>query len=201
MQPALQQGFFRGYLEVLGAELLHEAVGEESFSLILEKKEGSFDEPFDAQFFVFFDEALQKRYGIVASRGIARLAGRLAFKVYKDGIPIFVERGTVENRLLPFVEKITAVLQDLIRLLKEDALADLVTRHITQDDAWAVEGTIRLPNGRFLQVGDQQFFMGMLESMLEWMDSRHMFQVSRKTDSAEFQSDEINLLVSGKRFD
>jgi len=201
MESVLQQGFFQGYLEVLGNDLLCETLGTKTFSLILEKKKNSFHKPLDAVLFEFFDEVFQKKYGKLGSEGIARSAGRLAFKVYKDKIPVFVERGSIENRLLPFAEKIGGALQDLLNELNQQAFTNLGMERIVQDNTWLLKGNLCLPKGMLLQVGDQQFFMGMLESMLEWMDSRHVFQVDQKTELREQQSGKIELLISVKRYD
>ncbi len=201
MELVLQQGFLQGYLEVLGNDLLCDILGGKTPSFIVEKKKESFTEPLDPDFFEFFDKTLQKKYGKLTSEGIARSAGRLAFKAYKDAIPVLVERGSIENRLLPFSEKISGALQDLLDELNANAFAALRMERVAQDNTWLYKGHLYLPKGMFLQVGDQQFFMGMLESMLEWLDSRHGFQVDQKANLQEQQSGKIDLLISVKRYD
>ncbi|MHB8807982.1 MAG: hypothetical protein ACYC59_10430 [Anaerolineaceae bacterium] len=201
MELVLQQGFLQGYLEVLGNDLLCDILGGKTPSFIVEKKKKSFTEPLDPDFFEFFDKTLQKKYGKLTSEGIARSAGRLAFKAYKDAIPVLVERGSIENRLLPFSEKISGALQDLLDELNANAFAALRMERVAQDNTWLYKGRLCLPKGMFLQVGDQQFFMGMLESMLEWLDSRHGFQVDQKANLQEQRSGKIDLLISVKRYD
>lgn len=201
MELVLQQGFLQGYLEVLGNDLLCDILGGKTPSFIVEKKKESFTEPLDPDFFEFFDKTLQEKYGKLGSEGIARSAGRLAFKVYKDAIPVLVERGSIENRLLPFSEKISGALQDLLDELNAHAFAALSMERVTQDNTWLYKGHLCLPKGMFLQVGNQQFFMGMLESMLEWLDSRHGFQVDQKASLQEQRSGKIDLLISVKKYD
>ncbi len=201
MELVLQQGFFQGYLEVLGNDLLCEILGKKAPSFVIKKKKDSFTDPLDPDFFEFFNQALQNKYGKLSSEGIARSAGRLAFKVYKDAIPVFVERGSIENRLLPFSEKISGALQDLLTELNAHAFTALSMETVAQNNTWLYQGHLCLPKAMLLQVGDQQFFMGMLESMLEWMDSRHGFQVEQKASFQQQQSGNINFLISVKRFD
>jgi hypothetical protein len=201
MELVLQQGFFQGYLEVLGNDLLCEILGAETPPFILEKRKNSLNKPLDPVFFVFFDEAFRKKYGKLGSEGIARSAGRLAFNGYKDAIPVLVKCGLIENRLLPFAEKIGGTLQDFLDELNEQAFSSLRMERVVQDNTWLLKGKLCLPKGTLLQVGDQQFFIGMLESLLEWMDSRHVFQVEQKAGLQEQKSGKIDLLVSVKRYD
>lgn len=201
MELVLQQGLFQGYLEVLGNNVLCTMLGTKTPSVLVENKIKTFTEPLDSDFFELFDKTLQKKYGKLGSEGIARSAGRLAFKGYKDTIPVLVERGSIENRLLPFSEKISGALQDLMDELNADSFAALRMERVAQDNTWLYKGHLCLPKGMFLQVGDQQFFMGMLESMLEWMDSRHGFQIDQKASLQEQRSGKINLLISVKRYD
>lgn len=201
MESVLQRGFFQGYDEVLGSAELSATLGEKSFSLIQEKKQEDYQKPFDPLFFEFFDEALRKRYGILASEGIARSAGRLAFKAYKDQMQVFVARGSVENRLLPFTEKIGGTLQDFLLELNTRSFTDLTLRWNVQKNAWSLKGNLLLPRGMLLQVGGQQFLIGLLESMLEWLDSRHSFQIDQLVSLGDNSTGQVDLMVSVKKFD
>jgi hypothetical protein len=201
MELVLQQGLFQGYLEVLGNNVLCTMLGTKMPSVLVENKIKTFTEPLDPDFFELFDKTLKIKYGKLGSEGIARSAGRLAFKGYKDDIPVLVERGSIENRLLPFSEKINGALQDLLKELNTHAFTVLKMERVIKDNTWLYQGHFCFPKGMFLQVGDQQFFIGMLESMLEWMDSRHGFQIDQKTSPQEHQSGKIDLLISVKRYD
>ncbi len=201
IKMVLQQGFLQGYSEVLGNELLSEIVGAEFPNMMEEKKSSTLEESLEPAFFQHLDEALLLKYGKPSAKGIARSAGRLAFKGYKDALPILVEHGSIEKRLLPFSEKIGGSLQDFLHELNENALTDLQIQRNAMENNWFIDGKILQPEGAFLSIGDQQFFIGILESLLEWLDSRHQFQVEQYTPSQENPLIEIHLQISVRKLD
>ena len=201
IKMVLQQGFLQGYSEVLGNELLSEIAGTEFPNIMVEKKSSTLEEPLKPTFFQHLEEALLLKYGKPSAKGIARSAGRLAFKGYKDTLPILVEHGSIEKRLLPFSEKIGGSLQDFLHELNENALTDLQIQRNAMENSWFIDGKVLQPEGAFLSIGDQQFFIGVLESLLEWLDSRHQFQVEQYPPSQENPLTEIHLQISVRKLD
>ena len=198
IETVLQQGFIQGHMEVLGKDLLCEIL-DSNVPDCLQETNVSLNKPLDADFFQHLDENLFQKYGKQGAEGIARSAGRLAFKGYKDTISTLVEHGSIEKRLLPFAEKIGNALQNFLLALNSHALTDLALQRNAKENIWLIDGNILPPAGTFLQAGNQEFFMGMLESMLEWMDSRHQFQVEQA--AASQKSGEMHLKISVRRLD
>ena len=194
----LQYGFFQGFLEALGKDSLNDVCGKESFSSILEKKKGKFLDPFSPHFFEFFDQRLKQKYSEVSSEGIARCAGRFAFKIYKDELQVFVEGGLLENRLLPFDEKMDRTLRNFLQELNIAEFGELNLPAQEKEDCWRIYGKLLFPKGFVLQVGNQQFLIGVLESMLDWIDSRFSYHVAQQGTHADIASGKIDLLISLK---
>ena len=198
IEAVLQQGFIQGYMEVLGKDLFCEIL-DSDIPDCLQEANLSLNKPLDPVFFQRLDENMLQKYGKQGAEGIARSAGRLAFKGYQYAIPTLIERGSIEKRLLPLAEKIGNALQDLLHELNALKFSNLNLKRNTEENIWLVDGTFLQPEGIFLQAGNQQFFMGMLESMLEWMDSRHQFQVEQST--APQNNGELHLKISVRRLD
>jgi hypothetical protein len=132
--------------------------------------------------------------------GIAHTAGRLAFRSYKDGIPVLEECGKVEQRLLPFSEKITNALQMFMGVLKDQDISDMAVKYDRIHNTWVLEGSVLPGYGSFIRFGEQHFFMGVIESLLEWMDSRHAFQITQEP-STQSQKDELAFTIRVVSFD
>jgi len=199
MDITLQQGFLNGFFEILGApEFLNMLpAGQTVFC----NDHIELQEPLPPQFFSQIDTALIARFGSVAAQGIAQTAGRLAFQFYKDDIPVLVECGKLENRLLPFAEKITATLRVFLKMLCDQEIADITVVRNAVNNNWFLEGPVLATNAPFIQVGEQHFFMGILESLLEWMDSRHAFQVVQKKAASSPQQHDLAFIISVTSFD
>ncbi len=198
IEAVLQQGFIQGYMEVLGKDLFCEIL-DSDIPDCLQEANISLNKPLDPVFFQRLDENMLQKYGKQGAEGIARSAGRLAFKGYKHDIPILIKHGSIEKRLLPFAEKIGNALQDFLDELNTLTFTNLTLQRNAKENNWLVDGTILQPAGIFLRSGNRQFFMGMLESMLEWMDSRHQFQVEQS--AAPQNNSEIQLKISVRRLD
>ncbi|HAF63084.1 MAG TPA: hypothetical protein DCK95_12290 [Anaerolineaceae bacterium] len=201
MDMILQYGLLNGFLEVLGTQALHEVLPSQQTSQIVRGNELILKDSLPAYFFSDMNEAMIARYGSAAAQGIAHVAGRLAFQSYKDDIPVLVECGKLENRLLPFAEKITATLRVFLKMLRDQEIADIVVVRNVVHNNWSLEGPVLPTNAPFIQVGEQHSFMGILESLLEWMDSRHAFQVVQKEATSSPQQHNLAFLISVTSFD
>lgn len=198
MDLILQQGFLTGFLEILGASTLSEVLPQQGALLHLDPMD--LKEPLPARFFDDLDAAMTSHYGSTAEMGIAHTAGRLAFRSYKDGIPVLEECGKVEQRLLPFSEKITNALQAFTGVLHDQDVSDLTVKYDRIHNTWLMEGSIMPDYGSFIRFGRQHFFMGVMESLLEWMDSRHAFQIAQEP-AAQSQEDTLVFTISVVSFD
>lgn len=200
MEKSLQVGYLNGFLEVLGKTILHDTLSDCKRAEILQDGQICVSDALPPSFFLDMDNLLRAEYGMLGSRGIAYVAGKIAFKYYKDSVDIFVERGKIENRLLPFGEKISMVLQEFFAKLKQIEVADLIPIRNAQENSWVVQG-LGLPKGNMFQTGDQYFLIGVLVSMLEWLDSRHSFRVQQNGTAAAIQTGKVELYLKVKRFE
>lgn len=198
MDLILQQGFLIGFLEILGAAALKEVLPQQGAILHLDPID--LKEPLPARFFDDLDACMTSQYGATAEMGIAHTAGRLAFRSYKDGIPVLEECGKVEQRLLPFSEKITNALQVFMHVLHDQDVSDMMVQYDRIHNTWSMEGSILPGYGSFIRFGRQHFFMGVMESLLEWMDSRHAFQIAQEP-STQSKKDALVFAISVVSFD
>ncbi len=84
--------------------------------------------------------------------------------------------------------------------LQDEEMATLDLTRIPEEKAWSLRGKILQPKGDFLLVGEQDFLMGVLESLLEWLDSRHAFQVEQKAASWDAGS-AVEMMIIVQSFD
>ncbi len=199
MNITLQKGFLIGLLEILGAPTLKEVLPEQA--PVLQTDHLDLREPLPAQFFNELDAAMISRYGFQAEMGIAHAAGRLAFRSYKDEISALEECGKVEQRLLPFTEKITNALRVFTTMLRDQRIVDMAVERDGIQNTWSIQGSIMPDYGSFIRIGNQHFFMGVVESLLEWMDSRHAFQIIQDQSVHSKNKDDLAFTISVVSFD
>jgi len=201
MDLILQQGFLNGFYEILGAQLLQDILGSTDYAACFEKSKIIISKPLPASLFKSMDNALKIKYGERSYMGITHSAGRLAFKTYKDKFPSLIECGSIEKRLQPFGEKISGTLNAFIGILNELDLSHIKMVSETKYQNWQLTGNIKLPEGEILQIGQQHFLMGVLENLLEWIDSRHTFGVEQRSNLQAVERGMVNLLISIKQID
>lgn len=200
MLAIYHQGFFSGFEEVLGKEAVEELTAAEHVEELDSGMNAQKSASLPPAFFSKFSRTLNAIHGEKSLQGLAHVAGRYAFKLYKDQLPVLVENSKIENRLLPFAEKIERVLNAFLQSLQDEEMATLDLTRIPEENAWSLKGKIMQPNGDFLLVGEQDFLMGVLESLLEWLDSRHAFQVEQKAASRDVGA-VVEMMIIVQSFD
>jgi len=201
MNIFLQEGFLNGFYEILGPDVLHEMLGSADYAVCFNEGKVLNSELLPVSFYENMAHALQRKLGEKSFAGIAHSAGRMAFKTYKDAFPALVECGSIEKRLLPFAEKINGALNAFIGILNEATTSQMRLVADETKQVWHLTGTITLPQGELLQIGQQHFLIGVLENLLEWIDSRHTFWIDQQSDALAFQQGLVDLHISLKQID
>jgi len=201
MNIFLQEGFLNGFYEILGPDLLREMLGSADYTVCFNDGKVLNSELLPVSFYENLVFALKRELDSKSLAGVARSAGRMAFKTYKDVFPTLVECGSIEKRLLPFVEKISTALNAFIGILNECGAGQIELSQDAQKQEWYLTGKISLPEGTILQVGQQHFLMGVLESLLEWIDSRHTFGVDQLADRYHLDQGMLDLQIAIKQFE
>jgi hypothetical protein len=201
MNIFLQEGFLNGFYEILGPDLLRKVLGSADYAVCFDDGRVLTSELLPVSFYESLAFALEKELGSQSLAGVAQSAGRMAFKTYKDAFPALVECGSIEKRLLPFVEKVSTALNAFIEILNESGAGQIELNQDAQKQEWHLTGKINLPEGTMLQIGGQHFLMGVLENLLEWIDSRHAFAIDPITDRHHLDQGILDLQISIKQVD